>query len=114
MADQSSIPAIREYALKAAAEERKRLARLEARLSSPAAVSLCIGVWTIGLALSLYAARQYYLKAPLLFGEIVALVFTVCIILTLIFLTSAKLIQGKILADFLQSVWKWITRSKQD
>jgi len=108
MANKSPNPAIQQYALKAAADERKHIQRQEARLSTPAAVGWCLVIWAAGLGLIWYAIVHY--TSPVT-GEILSAIFAVCIILTLVFLASAKLIEAKVVVEFLRSLWdKFVLR----
>jgi hypothetical protein len=111
MANKSPNPAIQAYALNAAAEERKHIQRQEARLSTPAAVICCCITWCAGLGLSWYALVHY--PAPLC-GEITSAVAVVCIILTLLFLAFARLIEAKVVVDFLRDLWNRILRKRHN
>lgn len=108
MANKSPNPEIQAYALKAAAQERKHIQRQEARLSTPAAVICCCLTWSVGLGLSWYALVQY--AAPLCW-EIASAVTVACIILTLLFLTFARLVDAKVVVEFLRHLWKRVLRS---
>jgi hypothetical protein len=112
MANKSPNPAIQEYALKAAAEDRKHIQRQEARLSTRAAVGSCCVTWTVGLGLSWFAIVHY--RTPI-HGEILSAICAVCVILTLIFLASAKLIEAKVVVEFLRSLWnKFVVRKEPE
>ena len=93
------------------AEDRKHLRRQEARLSTPAAVVCCCVTWVVGLGLSWYALVHY--SAPLCW-EITSAIAVVCIILTLLFLAFARLIEAKVVVDFLRDLWNRILRKKHN